>query len=175
MLRATICEEDAGGDQDACRAFLLDVTKEGELSRVIEQVESEYGEIDCAVYNLGANMGIRGLERTPLKVMDRALKLGCLGAYFAASAVVPKMAERGRGTFLLTGATAGLRGNAGQLAHASGMFARRGMSQSLAHEYGPQGVVSLSIILSISVCVCVCVCVCSLSSLSLSLSLLSSC
>ena len=51
-LRAAICEDDAGGDQDACRAFLLDVTKEGELARVVDEVEAEFGEIECAVYNL---------------------------------------------------------------------------------------------------------------------------
>ena len=85
-------------------------------------------------------MGVRGLERTPLKVMDRAMKLGALGGYFLAEAVIPRMARRGRGTFIFTGATAGLRGNSGHLAHAAGMFARRGMAQSLAHEFGPQGV-----------------------------------
>ena len=43
--------------------------------------------------------------------------------------------ERGHGSFFFTGATAGMRGNAGHAAHAAGMFARRGFAQSLPHEF----------------------------------------
>ena len=48
-LRDSI-NEDTGGE--TCRAFLVDATKEGEISRVVDEVELEFGEIDCAVYNL---------------------------------------------------------------------------------------------------------------------------
>ena len=54
--------------------------------------------------------------------------------------VIPHMAERGRGTIVLTGATAGLRGGANFSAFASAKFALRGLAQSLAREFGPQGI-----------------------------------
>lgn len=43
-------------------------------------------------------------------------------------------------TMLITGATASIRGGARFSAMASGMFARRALGQSLAREFGPQGV-----------------------------------
>jgi hypothetical protein len=43
-------------------------------------------------------------------------------------------------TMLITGATASVRGSATFGPMASGMFARRAIGQSLAREFGPQGV-----------------------------------
>ena len=43
-------------------------------------------------------------------------------------------------TLAFTGATASVRGAGGQAAHASAMHARRALAQSLAHEWGPQGI-----------------------------------
>ena len=50
------------------------------------------------------------------------------------------MLERGRGSLLVTSATAAVRGNQGQHAHAAAMGGRRMLCQSLAHELGPRGV-----------------------------------
>jgi NAD(P)-dependent dehydrogenase (short-subunit alcohol dehydrogenase family) len=50
------------------------------------------------------------------------------------------MVERGRGTILLTGATAALRGSARFAALAVGKFGLRALAQSMAREFGPQGV-----------------------------------
>jgi NAD(P)-dependent dehydrogenase (short-subunit alcohol dehydrogenase family) len=50
------------------------------------------------------------------------------------------MVERGRGTVLLTGATASLRGSARFAALAVGKFGLRALAQSMAREFGPQGV-----------------------------------
>jgi len=45
-----------------------------------------------------------------------------------------------QGTVIFSGATAGLRGGANFLAFASAKFARRGLAQALAREFGPNGV-----------------------------------
>jgi len=50
------------------------------------------------------------------------------------------MVERGRGTIILTGATAALRGSARFAALASGKFGLRALGQSMAREFGPQGI-----------------------------------
>jgi NAD(P)-dependent dehydrogenase (short-subunit alcohol dehydrogenase family) len=50
------------------------------------------------------------------------------------------MVEVGRGTVLLTGATASLRGSARFSALAVGKFGLRALAQSMAREFGPQGV-----------------------------------
>src|SRR4028118_1025941 len=50
------------------------------------------------------------------------------------------MVERGRGTIILTGATAALRGSANFAALATGKFGLRALAQSMAREFGPQGI-----------------------------------
>ena len=49
------------------------------------------------------------------------------------------MLPRGRGTILFTGATASVRGAAGFAAFAGGKAALRALAQSMAREFGPQG------------------------------------
>eukprot|EP00510_Aplanochytrium_minuta_P005276 CAMPEP_0184007352 /NCGR_PEP_ID=MMETSP0954-20121128/1274_1 /TAXON_ID=627963 /ORGANISM="Aplanochytrium sp, Strain PBS07" /LENGTH=253 /DNA_ID=CAMNT_0026286149 /DNA_START=186 /DNA_END=944 /DNA_ORIENTATION=+ len=120
--------------------FLMDATEISQVNELVEKIESTVGPIEVCVYNLGANMGPRDLSNTPPHVFEKAWKLGAWGGFLVSKAVLPRMEERGRGTFLFTGATAGLRGNMGQLAHSGGMFARRGMAMSLAHEFWPKGI-----------------------------------
>jgi NAD(P)-dependent dehydrogenase (short-subunit alcohol dehydrogenase family) len=62
------------------------------------------------------------------------------GAFYAAQQVLPAMVEAGRGTILLTGATASLRGSARFSALAVGKFGLRVLAQSMAREFGPQGI-----------------------------------
>jgi NAD(P)-dependent dehydrogenase (short-subunit alcohol dehydrogenase family) len=62
------------------------------------------------------------------------------GAFYAAREVLPAMVEAGRGTILLTGASAALRGKARFSALAVGKFGLRALAQSIAREFGPQGI-----------------------------------
>lgn len=50
------------------------------------------------------------------------------------------MVEAGRGTVLLTGATAAMRGGARFSALAVGKFGLRALAQSMAREFGPRGI-----------------------------------
>ena len=66
--------------------------------------------------------------------------MGCLGLFRLASALFPCMEARGRGTLLVTSATAAVRGNAGQHSHAAAMGGRRLLCQSLNAEFSPKGI-----------------------------------
>jgi NAD(P)-dependent dehydrogenase (short-subunit alcohol dehydrogenase family) len=62
------------------------------------------------------------------------------GAFYAAREALPAMVDAGRGTILLTGASAALRGKARFSALAVGKFGLRALAQSMAREFGPQGI-----------------------------------
>ena len=62
------------------------------------------------------------------------------GAFYAAQQALPALVEAGRGTIVLTGASASLRGKARFSALAVGKFGLRALAQSMAREFGPQGV-----------------------------------
>lgn len=63
-----------------------------------------------------------------------------LSAAILAHEVFPPMVEAEDGAFLVTGATASLRGGANFSAFASAKFALRGLTQSLAREYQSSGI-----------------------------------
>ncbi|CAF3092510.1 unnamed protein product [Rotaria sp. Silwood2] len=54
--------------------------------------------------------------------------------------VLPSMIKNGKGTILFTGATASLRGSVGFAGIATSKFALRVLAQSMAREFGPQGI-----------------------------------
>jgi NAD(P)-dependent dehydrogenase (short-subunit alcohol dehydrogenase family) len=81
-----------------------------------------------------------GILELPPEDFDRCWKANCAGAFYGAQSVLPAMLQRGRGTIILTGATASLRGSARFSALAVGKFGLRALAQSMAREFGPQGV-----------------------------------
>ncbi|ABC63989.1 SDR family NAD(P)-dependent oxidoreductase [Erythrobacter litoralis] len=129
--------EEAGG---SASGMLLDVSDDGTIEDLVERIETDVGPIDTALYNLGAQIGNRPLSDTPHRTFELGWRLGCFGLFRLAHAVLPHMVERGKGTLLVTSATAAVRGNAGQHSHAAAMGGRRMLCQTLNAEFAPQGV-----------------------------------
>lgn len=83
--------------------------------------------------------------RGPLVDLDpaevaRSLAVTAFGAFLVAQGAARGMLAAGRGTILLTGASAGVKGFAQSAPFAMGKFALRGLAQSMARELHPQGV-----------------------------------
>lgn len=129
--------EDAGG---SASGTLLNAADDGTIEELVERVEADIGPIECALYNLGAQIGNRTLENTPHRAFELGWRLGCFGLFRLAHVLMPKMVERGHGTLLVTSATAAVRGNSGQHSHAAAMGGRRMLCQTLNAEFAPQGI-----------------------------------
>ena len=94
---------------------------------------------DVVIYNASARV------RGPFVELDRALvrkslDVTAFGAFLVAQAAARQMLPLNRGTILLTGATAGVKGFAHSAPFAMGKFALRGLAQSMARELHPQGI-----------------------------------
>jgi NAD(P)-dependent dehydrogenase (short-subunit alcohol dehydrogenase family) len=128
-------EEDGG----AALSISADATDPASVEVAFGRVRDEVGDPEVFVYNAGAfQMG--GVLEIPPERFDECFRANCAGAFYAAQQVLPAMVEAGRGTILLTGATASLRGSARFSALAVGKFGLRALSQSMAREFGPQGI-----------------------------------
>ncbi|MFO0615641.1 MAG: SDR family NAD(P)-dependent oxidoreductase [Polyangiaceae bacterium] len=127
---------DAGGTAAAAHA---DVTDEAALTAAIHSFTPTFGPADVLVYNASTFMMKPFLDAT-VADFESGFRTSCLGAVIAAKAVLPKMLERGSGTLLFTGATAGVRGSAKFAPFAAGKFALRAVVQSIAREFGPRGI-----------------------------------
>ena len=128
--------EEGGG-----RAFpvLADATDHESVARAFGRIRSELGDPQVLVYNAGAFQPGGILEIEPER-FDYCFRANCAGAFYCAREVLPAMVGAGRGTIILTGATASLRGSARFAALAVGKFGLRALAQSMAREFGPQGV-----------------------------------
>ncbi len=129
--------EAAGG---SASGHLLNTVEDGSIEELVAQIEADIGGVDVAVYNLGAQIGDRSLADTTHRAFEMGWRLGAFGLFRLAKAVCPQMEDRGRGTILVTSATAAVRGNAGQHSHAAAMGGRRMLCQTLNAEFSPKGI-----------------------------------
>jgi NAD(P)-dependent dehydrogenase (short-subunit alcohol dehydrogenase family) len=116
-----------------------DATDAASVASAFDRVREELGEPEAFVYNAGAFQMGGILELSP-EQFDDCFRANCSGAFYGAQQVLPAMVERERGTIILTGATAALRGSARFAALATGKFGLRALAQSMAREFGPQGI-----------------------------------
>jgi NAD(P)-dependent dehydrogenase (short-subunit alcohol dehydrogenase family) len=137
-LRTLVGEIEAEGG--SATGYLLDASRPDTIEERIAAVEDEIGPIEVVVYNLGAQIGNRTLAETSPKAFELGWRLGTFGLYRTASVICPLMEARGKGTILVTSATAAVRGNAGQHSHAAAMGGRRMLCQSLNAEFAPKGI-----------------------------------
>jgi NAD(P)-dependent dehydrogenase (short-subunit alcohol dehydrogenase family) len=116
-----------------------DLRQESEIVSVLQKVENEFGPIEVAAYNAGAQHRKAALEISG-DAFEKVWRLACFGAFVFGREAVRHMAPRGKGSVLFTGATSSLRGGANFAAFASAKFGARAVSQSLAREFGPKGI-----------------------------------
>jgi len=94
---------------------------------------------EVVVYN--PSYRVRGalVDLDPAEVA-KSLAVTAFGAFLVAQQAARGMLAAGRGTVLLTGASAGVKGFAQSAPFAMGKFALRGLAQSMARELHPKGV-----------------------------------
>ncbi len=116
------------------------VTCDASNTRDVDALFAGLGGVpEVVVYN--PSYRVRG----PLITLDpdevrKALDITAFGAFRVAQAAVRLMLPEKRGTILFTGASASVKGYAQSAPFAMGKFALRGLAQSMAREFHPQGI-----------------------------------
>jgi NAD(P)-dependent dehydrogenase (short-subunit alcohol dehydrogenase family) len=128
--------QSAGGVALAVRS---DATVEGEIAAAHEQIKRELGPIEVLIYNGGRRPMGRLMETTPA-VFEDTWRLHTLGAFLWSREVVPEMLQRGIGSILITGATAGTRPWPTSAAFAPAKFAVKGLAEVMSRDLHPQGI-----------------------------------
>ncbi|MDA9581094.1 SDR family NAD(P)-dependent oxidoreductase [Luminiphilus sp.] len=123
--------------------LLADVTLESEIIAAMDKVASSGYPLELAIYNAGNNRPEPFLDVSPA-VFEDLWRVICLGGFIVSQQVIKLMLsqqnEGQKQTLLFTGASASLRGKAGFSAFAAGKGALRMLTQSIAREFGPQGI-----------------------------------
>jgi NAD(P)-dependent dehydrogenase (short-subunit alcohol dehydrogenase family) len=129
--------ESVGG---SATGFMLNAVEEESIEQLVTHIEANVGPIAVAAFNLGAQIGDRGLASTTLKQFEMGWRLATFGLFRLARVLFPYMEQRGSGVLLVTSSTAAVRGNAGQHSHACAMAGRRMLCQSLNAQFASKGI-----------------------------------
>jgi NAD(P)-dependent dehydrogenase (short-subunit alcohol dehydrogenase family) len=125
--------------ETGAKAYRCDAAKRADVEKLFADLDAAHATPDVVVYN--ASYRTRGpfAELDPVEVA-KSIEITAFGAFLVAQAAVKRMLPKGRGAILFTGASASVKGYAQSAPFAMGKFALRGLAQSLAREFAPQGI-----------------------------------
>ncbi len=116
-----------------------ELTDAAAVDASVSEVEQRFGPASVYIHSAAYLLRKEFLQTAADDFVD-LWRVICLGAVHGVQRVLPSMLAAGSGTILFTGATASVKAGGGFAAFASAKFALRGMAQSLAREYSPQGI-----------------------------------
>lgn len=128
--------EQAGG---TAIPMVVDALQPDQIETAFERVNEDGYAIDLVVHNIGTNRPKGFLDITP-ELLEKAWRADCLSGFHIGQQAIAEMLPRQRGTILFTGASASLRGKGGFGVFASAKAGLRSIAQSMAREFGPQGI-----------------------------------
>jgi NAD(P)-dependent dehydrogenase (short-subunit alcohol dehydrogenase family) len=121
------------------KGFACDSTDRAQVQKLFADVETALGTPDVVVYN--ASYRTRGpfVELDPDEVV-KSIAVTAFGGFLVAQEAAKRMLPKAHGAILFTGASASVKGYAQSAPFAMGKFALRGLAQSMAREFSPQGI-----------------------------------
>jgi NAD(P)-dependent dehydrogenase (short-subunit alcohol dehydrogenase family) len=125
-------------DGGKAEAVVADATIESDVVALFDRAEAG-GALDLVVFNAGNNAP-HDFRTMPAEFFEQTWRVATFGGFLVGREAARRLAPRGRGTIVFTGATASLRGRAPFTAFASAKAGLRSLAQSMAREFGPLGI-----------------------------------
>ena len=125
--------------QTGAKAFACDATNADEVERLFGMVEREIAAPDIVVYNASGRARGAFVDLVAADVAE-AMTVSAFGGFLVAQQAAKRMLPNKHGAILFTGASASVKGYPQSAPFAMGKFALRGMAQSMAREFSPQGI-----------------------------------
>jgi NAD(P)-dependent dehydrogenase (short-subunit alcohol dehydrogenase family) len=113
----------------------VDVAKEADVRRMIDETISRWGRIDILFNNAGV-VTVKPLEETTEDEWDRVMAINVKGAFLAIKHAVPHMRKNGGGAILNTGSIASFTGQLSTPVYSASKGAIALLTKSLALDYG---------------------------------------
>ncbi len=124
---------------DQLKTLQLDVTKEDEVTSVINEAVTIFGRIDVVVNNAG--FGITGAaEAFTTEQMHSQIDANFWGAVYVTRAMLPYLRKQRSGHILQVSSIGGRIGTPGMSLYQSAKFAIVGFSEALSKEVAPLGI-----------------------------------
>jgi NAD(P)-dependent dehydrogenase (short-subunit alcohol dehydrogenase family) len=120
-------------------AVPTDARDERAVIKLFDGLERDHGPVEVTVFNAGSFFRAP-IAELPADMFEQVWRTGCYAGFLVGREAARRMAPRGRGTIVFTGATASLRGGAQFAAFAAAKHGLRALAQSMARELGPIGI-----------------------------------
>jgi NAD(P)-dependent dehydrogenase (short-subunit alcohol dehydrogenase family) len=127
----------AGGSK--ILAIPLDITREKDVEKGIEEVLKRFKKVDILVNNAG-HAYFKTVLDTGVEDWDRTMAVNLRGSFLATKAVLPVMLKRRQGDIVFVSSVAGLEGFPEWSGYCASKFGLIGFSKSLAKEVRSNGV-----------------------------------
>ena len=128
----------AGGSAEA---VVADATEEGDVIRLFDHamaLGATFEAPDAVVFNAGINRHIE-FRTVTTQQFEEFWRVCCFGGFLVGREAARRLVPLGRGTVIFTGASASLRGKPGFAQFAAAKAGLRMISQSMARDYGKDG------------------------------------
>lgn len=119
--------------------FQVDVSDPQSVARMVEGVLERFGRIDILINNAGITQDAM-LHKMTAEQWKRVIDVNLSGVFYCTQAVVPHMAEQGKGKIINTSSISGVYGNVGQTNYAATKAGVVGMTKTWAKELGRKGI-----------------------------------
>ena len=129
-------------DGGSAAAYAVDATLEEDVIRLFDAAMTRDelgGPADLVTFNAGINRKIDFLKMKA-SIFEDFWRLNTLGGFLVGREAARRFVPLGRGSIFFTGATGSLRGMPGFAHFAASKAGLRMIAQSMAREFGPQGI-----------------------------------
>jgi NAD(P)-dependent dehydrogenase (short-subunit alcohol dehydrogenase family) len=120
-------------------AFAVDVSRADDITRLVSEVERDFGPVDILVNNAGVNVRGPSHELTE-QDWDAVVDTNLKAPFLLARALGPRMCERGWGRVINMGSMLSVVGLAGRAPYASSKAGLLNLTRVLALEWASRGV-----------------------------------
>ena len=120
----------------------VDVSNKSQVTEFVREVKSLCGQIDILVNNAGGALHTpHQLEDIEEKHWDLVVNVNLKGAFLFCQAVIPSMAERGKGSIINMSALAGhWRASLAGVQYTAAKAGLEGLNRQLAYDWGKAGI-----------------------------------
>jgi NAD(P)-dependent dehydrogenase (short-subunit alcohol dehydrogenase family) len=149
--RVLVAELDAGAGQEAAdevtaaggEALFLptDVTDRDQVEAMVATAVDTWGSLDVLVNNAWGAGTVGRVEKKTDEQVDRGLRMGFYGPFWAMRAAFPHMARQGWGRVINMCSLNGVNAHMGTLEYNAAKEALRTLTRTAAREWAPTGVV----------------------------------
>ncbi len=121
------------------KGILLDISNVNKIESTVEEIISEYGNIDVLVNNAG--VGFAGaIEEASINEIRKVFEVNFFGTLKLTQSILPNMRKRKSGTIVQISSHAGIKAFAGFGIYNASKFALEGFSEALAQEVQNLGI-----------------------------------